>query len=83
MHEIVYVPHGVVDSNMYPDSSSSGRSSSMSEDNTGTSRSPTAAETEHCPGLQIPQTPILIKKQKQKNTDNTLVNSKYTTTAHL
>ena len=50
---------GVVDSSRCQDSSSSGRSSSRSEDNTGTSRSPTVTGTRCCPGLQIPQTPTL------------------------
>ena len=56
---IVCVTHGVVDSSRFQGSSSSWRSSSRSEDNTGTSRSPSTRGTRHCPGLQIPQTPTL------------------------
>lgn len=53
------ITDGVVDSSRCRDSSSSGRSSSRSEGNTDTSRSPATTGTRCCPGLQIPQTPTL------------------------
>lgn len=54
----------VGDSSRCRDSNSSARSSSRSEDSTGTSRFPTVTGTGSCPGLQIPQTPTLELRKK-------------------
>lgn len=60
----VLATDSVVDSSRCRDSSSSGRSNSTSEDNTGTSKSPTVRGTRRCPGLQLPQRPTLRFRQK-------------------